>query len=252
MNKFIMPLLVIAAVAAAVYFFAMKGSAGPLTEALKLEVAGDYSRAMTFYVKALTNATTAKPRPSKAQAIASSPAVWQKELNDYLSWLISDKPAPPRSLSTVTEALDRCGKHVENYTTIAEMQDVKATLGEYQKSWNSIFYPEGKTPPESQETLIEKAIDTSLSIISIIGNASYSYEGWLINRATGKRMEFSVYNEGAFSLLAMPGSYDLLVTAKATFPNGQIWTSPASVLSLALPDSTLLMSIKLKTDVKRR
>jgi hypothetical protein len=252
MNKIIMPLLVIVAVAAAVYFFGFKESSDPLSEAIKLEVTGDYSHAMTLYITALIGMTDARSLPSKAQSMATASGVWIKELDKYLSWLISAKPVPSRSLPTVTEAIDRCGKHVENYNTIAELRDKKATLGDYQKEWNAIFYPAGKAPPEAQETLIEKAIDTSISIVTLTGNANYRYEGWMVNRATGKRMDFSVYNDGRFSLLAAPGSYYLLVTGTVTFPSGQTWMSPASVLSVTLPDSTLLLSIKLKTDVRRR
>ena len=252
MNKIIVPLLIIAAVAASVYFFAFKGASDPLSEGLKLEVSGTYSSAMPLYVKALLEQTDFKPLPTKSQAMTLAPAAWVKELDGYLSWLITPKLSSSASLCTAIEAIDRCFKHVENCNTAAEAPVKKALLGDYQKLWNAMFYPEGKIPPEKQELVIESAIDTGISIITFFGNASYSYEGSLINRATGKRSDFIVYTEGQCSLLAPAGNYELIVTGKAKFGSGQMWISPVSVLQMTVPDSASLVSITFKTDVKRR
>jgi len=252
LNKVIVPLLIVAAVGVAVYFFALKSSSEPLSEAIKLEVCGKYTQAMPFYVKALLSLSEIKAFPTKAQAMTLSPDAWIKELDGYLSWLVAVKSSPPASLSTVTDAIDRCVKHVENYNSASQTAVKKALLGDYQKLWNAMFYPEGKTPPDKQEMVIEKAIDTAMSIITFIGNATYSYEGSIVNRQTGKRADFVVYTEGRYSLLAPPGNYVLVVTGKATFGSGQQWLSPVSVLQLAVPGSASLVSITLKTDIKRR
>ena len=252
MNKIIVPLLVIAGVIFAVYFFGVKGSLEPLSEAVKLENSGNYSRALDLYISALTAMADNRSLPSKSQAMASSPDAWKKELDTYLTWLIAPKSYPSSSFQTAADAIDRCGKHVETANSISEMKIVKATLPDYQKAWNAIFFPAGKAAPESQETVIEKAIDTSVSILTLIGNTSYRYEGCVINRMTEKRMDFSVYNDGRFSLLAPPGNYFLFVTGKAVFPNGQVWISGVSALQLTVPDSTSLLTVKLKTDVKRQ
>ena len=252
MIKNIISLLVlIGIVAAAVYVFSYKKSSGPYFEAVKQEQAGNYPLAISLYISALTGMTDVHPLPSKSQGMASPPETWIKELNTYTDWLLMT-PTPSKRLPAVADAIERVGKHIENQNYFIELSIKKATIEEYGKTWNGIFYPEGKAPPSGQQSLLEKAMDTSISILTMIGNPSYQYNGKAINRATGKCQDFTVFNDGQFSLLMPPGNYYLIVTSKATFPSGQMWMSPANALTLTVPDLTSLLSMKLKTDIKRR
>jgi hypothetical protein len=251
MKNLIIPLLVVAGVVAGVYLYGFKKTSEPRQEALKQERAGNFPLAMSLNITALAGMTDSRPLPSKAQGMASSQENWIKELHGYVGWL-SARASVDKRLPPVMEAIDRLGKNIENQNNLVDVSVKKATMEEYQKKWNDIFYPAGKAPPSGQQALVEKAMDTAISILTLIGNSSYRYDGKAVNRASGKSQDFTVYNEGQSSLLLPPGNYYLIVTSKAMFQGGQTWVSPANVIGLTVPDSTLLISGKLITDIRRR
>jgi hypothetical protein len=218
---------------------------------LRQEQAGNYPLALSHYIASLAGMVDARPLPSKAQGMASAPESWLKELDAYINWL-SFPSARPQQLPAVIDGISRVGKHIENQHSIIESPPKKTTIDDYTKAWNSIFYPEGKTPPPGQRSIIEKAREGSFSILTLVGNMSYQYEGKAVNRTTGKSHDFIVFNEGQFSLLAAPGNYYLIVTGKAKFQSGQVWVSPANVLAITIPDTASLVTVRLSTEVKRR
>jgi hypothetical protein len=251
MKTIIISLLALAGIGIGVYFFSYKKGSEPYLEALKQEQAGNFPLAMSHYISALMATTDVRPPPSKSQAMASSSEAWIRELTSYITWLLTVK-APSKRLSDIMNSIERVGKNIENQNNIVDVSVKKAAVEEYQKKWNAIFFPEGKMPPSSQQQVIEKAMDTAVSILTLIGNTNYRYDGKAVNRATGKCLEFTVFNEGQFSFLIPPGTYYLIVTSKASFQGGQMWVSPANVITLAVPDSTSLISGKLITDIRRR
>jgi hypothetical protein len=251
MKKIILPLLAVGVIGIAIYIMGYKKNSEPYFEALKQEKAGNNSQAIALYISTLTSMINSHPLPSKAQGLASSPEIWIKELNSYIDWL-TVKGVLPDKLQTIIDAVDRTGKDAEPQNFFVEFSRKKATIEEYSKQWNSIFYPEGKIPPAGQQRILEKAMDTSVSILTLIGNSSYQYDGKAINLATGKGVDFTVYNNGQFSFLISPGNYYLIVSSQAKFPSGQIWKSQTNALRITVPDSTLLFSMKLKTEIKRR
>jgi hypothetical protein len=231
--------------------FGVKKTVESYSKAVNQEQAGNYPLALSLYVSSLMGMTDSRPMPSKAQGMESPPKTWVKELKNYVDWLSTAPPTPER-LPIVVDAITRVEKHIENQNYFTDLSLQKAPVQDYAKKWNSIFYPEGKTPPPDQQPILEAAMAASISILTMIGNASYRYDGKAINRATGKCIDFTIFNEGQFSLLAPPGNYYLIITSKATFPSGQVWISSTNALTIAIPDSTSLLSIKLNTEVKRR
>ncbi len=251
MRTIIISLLAVAGIAVGVYFFSYKKTSEPYFEALKQEQAGNFPLALSLNISALMSLTDQHPIPGKAQAMASSPEAWIKELTSYLSWLT--KPAaPPQKFTDILNSIDRVGKNIENQNNLVELAVKKASGEDYQKTWNAIFFPAGKAPPSGQQLIQKKAMDASVSILTLIGNPNYRYDGKAVNRATGKSLDFTVFNEGQFSLLTPPGTYYLIVTSKASFQGGQAWVSPANVITIAVPDSASLLSGKLITDIRRR
>lgn len=252
MKKISIYFLVVACVFVTVLIVVSKKSSEALTNARNQENAGNFQQALSSYLSALTQITDTRPVPSKTKAVATVPETWKKELDSYLSWLLIAKNARSNNFQTVIEAIDRCAQHVERQNSILDMSIKKASLQDYQRLWKNIFFPEGIELPENQLLLIQKAMDIGVSIFSLSGNASYRYEGGIVNCATGKRTDFQVYNEGQCSLLLMPGTYYVLVTSKAVFSSGKVWVSTQDVLKLIVPDATSLISAKLKTELKRR
>jgi hypothetical protein len=252
MKKIIIGILIISALASAGYYLVSKRQSKSLSEAVALENSGNYSKALEIYISALKSIADFKDQPNKAMAMTASPDTWKKELDNYLAWLINAKNFQTDYLQNITGAIDRCRKHVVNPNEIEKIESNKVQLADYQKAWNAVFYPTGKTPPEIQEQVIEKAIDTSVSILTLLGNANYRYDGFIVNLSTGKKVDFSVFNDGSASLLTTPGNYLLIVTGKAAFPGGKVWVSPQGAFFFSAPDTTSLISIKLKTDVRRK
>ena len=251
MKKIIISLLATAGIAITAISTGCNEIRDPYPEGLRQEQAGNYPLALSNYIASLTGMTDSRPLPSKAEGMASTPERWLKELNAYIDWLTSSAGRPKR-FPVVVDAIGRIGERVENQHYITESPRGAITIGDYTKVWNSIFYPEGKTPPSGQQSIIEKAMNASVSILTLVGNISYQYDGKVINRTTGKSLDFTVFNEGQFSLPITPGSYYLIVTGKAKFQLGQVWVSPANVLTITVPDSTSLLTVRLNTEVKRR
>jgi hypothetical protein len=251
MNKTVLSLLAIAGTIACIVGSGCGKINDPYSEALRQEQAGNYPLALSQYVASLMGMTDARPIPSKAQGMASTPEIWVKELEAYVDWL-STPAGRPKRLPAVIDAIGRVGKHIDKQHSIIELPRKKTSPDDYAKGWNSIFYPEGKTPPPGQQPIIKKAMDTSISILTMVGNMSYQYEGKAVNCKTGKSLDFTVFNEGQFSLLTPPGNYYLIVTGKAKFQSGQVWVSPANVLAITVPDSASIITVRLATDVKRR
>jgi len=252
MKKVILAFLVIACIIAAVVVVVSEKSSGPLNTARNLENAGNFQQALSSYLLSLSQLTDARPVPSKTQAVATAAETWKKELDNYLSWLLTAKGARSYNLQAVIEAIDRCAKQVDHQNNIYDVSIKKAALEDYQRLWKGIFFPEGVEMPGNQLPLIQRAVDNGVSIVSLSGNTSYRYEGVFVNCATGKRTDFQVYNDGQSSCLAAPGNYYVLITAKAVFESGKVWVSPQDVLTLTVPDSASLISAKLKTTIKRR
>jgi hypothetical protein len=252
MKKVIIAILVIACIIGTVLIVVSKKSSDPLNNARTLENAGNFPQALSSYLLALSQMTDTRPVPSKTKAVATPPETWKKELDNYLSWLMIAKSNRSNNFQTVIEAIDRCVKQADHQNSIIDVSIKKAALQDYQRLWKTIFFPEGMELPENQLLLIQKAMDNGVSMVSLSGNSSYRYEGGFVNCATGKRTDFQVYTEGLSSLLLTPGSYYALITAKAVFPSGKVWVSPQDVVTLTVPDSTSMISAKLKTDIKRR
>ena len=252
MKKVFISFLVIACIVCAVLVAVSKKASEPLNNARKLENSGDFFHALSSYLSALSQMTDARPVPSKTKAIATTPETWKKELDDYISWLLIQKNAQSNDFQSVIAAIDRCAKQVDRQNSIYNISIKKASLPDYRRLWKDLFFPNGMELPDNQLPLIQKAMDIGVSIITFSGNASYRYEGGIVNCATGKRTDFTVYNDGQCSLLLMPGTYYALVIAKAVFASGKVWTSPQDVLTLTVPDSTSLISAQMKTDLKHR
>jgi hypothetical protein len=232
-------------------FFFLPKNFGTLSRCIETGAGRQFPLAMSLDISALMSVTDQHSLPSKAQAMASSPEAWIRELTSYLTWLTATA-APSKKLADILSSIERVGKNIENKNNLVEVSVKKATVEDYQKKWTSIFFPEGKTPPSGQQQVIEKAMDTSVSILTLIGNPNYRYDGKAVNRTTGKTLDFTVFSEGQFSFLIPQGNYYLIVTSKASFQGGQTWVSPANVIALAVPDSTSLLSGKLITDIRRR
>jgi hypothetical protein len=252
MKSVFISILAIVCVSAAILVFLSKKSSEPFDLAVKEENAGNFSMAFSQYMASLLRVTDPRPIPDKALAMASKPDAWRQRLDDYLSWLLSTKDAASPVLQTAMQAVERCNKSVGHVNDVYDLSIKKATLDEYRRLWKSIFFPEGMQLPENQQALIQKAVDNAVSIISLTGNVNYRYEGGFIHCVSGKRIDFKVFNDGNASVLLAPGTYFLTLTGKAVFPSGKTWTSPQEALQIVIPESASIISMKLKTDIKRR
>jgi hypothetical protein len=252
MKKIIFPAILLAVVCTAGYFLGFFKPADSIKDAARAEASGNFSRALSIYLKEMVSHSDLRQPPPKAMAVTASADVWIKELDKYLVWLTDTMSSGSDFLRNITESIDRCRKQVSSMVSATDCSGKMAIRDDYVKNWNAVFYPDGKTPPESQAAEIDKAVNYGVSILNISGNSNYRYEGSVVNLKSGKRIEFTVFNEGCASMIIPPGSYYLIITAKATFTGGKEWISPVSALSFSAPDSASLLSMKLRTDISRQ
>ena len=224
-----------------------------------LENSGQYDSAMSAYASALIGKTEGKTFPSiPDKSMASNlkrshlnPQTWQKPIAEIVDWLNVDKKASGE-VTQVLEALARCEQKVIYKNYIFEIKMNKVKLDQYTMIWRQMFCPESSL----QTGLIEKAFSQSVVIMTLTGNATYSYDANFINAASGKRINVPVDFDKPSPFLITPGSYCLLLKSKTLFKHGfqteKDWISNTEAVSFTVPDSVNVISAMLRTEVERK
>ena len=222
-------------------------------KAERLAASGNCDKAISTYAAAVTSMTDSRTVPyvpDRVQALNLNPQTWQKPIAGFVEWAVAYK-AMPANLAAALDAMDRCTTSVMHENFIYGVTAKKAGLDEYRSAWEDALCPEKASGGSVSVPAIEKAFSSGLSLMSIKGNSNYSYDVRLINRENGKQTNAAVACDKVASFPMKPGRYTVVVSSKTLFHGGQEWLSAKETVPFVVPDSTMVITAYLKTEVHR-
>ena len=234
--------------------FTGRMASSDIKRAARLAASGNCDKAVSTYAAAVTSMTDSRSVPyvpDRVQALNLNPQTWQKPIAELVGWTVAYK-AMPVNLAAALDAMDRCTTSVMHENFIYGVTAKKVGLDEYRSSWEDVLCPEKASGGSVSVPAIEKAFASGLSLMSIKGNSTYSYDVRLINRENGKQTNAAVDCDKVASFPIKPGRYAVVVSSKTLFHGGQGWLSAKEVVPFVVPDSTMVITAYLKTEVHRQ
>jgi hypothetical protein len=224
-----------------------------IKQAARQAASGDCDKAVSSYagaVIAMTDSRNVPYVPDRAQAMNLNPQTWQKPIAELVKWGTADKSMPP-NLTEALNAMDRCTTSVIHENFIFGVTTKKAGLEEYTSAWEDLLCPEKASGGSVSVPAIESAFSSGLTLMSIKGNSTYSYDVHLINRENGKQTNAAVDCDKVVSFPIKPGQYAVVISSKTLFQGGQGWLSGKEAIPFTIPDSATIVSVMLRTEVHR-
>jgi hypothetical protein len=223
----------------------------PCQTARTAENRGMFDKAQQAYAELLVASAQPRALPDRSQVPTLKPEQFLEQVGGFVDW-IRAVPTPPDSLVRLAlDGLERCSSSVKQMTFPTLPVPKPLALPDYRELWHTAFFPEFVPLHDIQGPLIGTCHGQALSFVRVTARKSYSYEGLLVECESGKAVAVSIYYEGSLLIPARPGRHLLVVRAKTQFASGSTWTSPYSVISLQIPDATVLFPFTLNTTVER-
>jgi hypothetical protein len=235
-------------------FLLMRNSASPhIKKAAQFAAEGNCDKAVSNFASAVIK--LAEPRnvpyvPGRVQAQNLNPRTWEKPLADFVEWINTDKIVPPH-LAAVLDEIDRCTTGVVHENSMYDIKMKKASLDGYKAFWEDVFSPEKAAGGPGRSPVIEKAFAGGLAVMSLSGNAIYSYDLHFIDRKSGKQTNVTVDCSQTVSFPVKPGQYIIVASSKTMFRGGQEWISGKEAFSFSVPDSANIITALLRTENHR-
>jgi len=210
-----------------------------------------FDKAQQAYAEML--AASAQPRsfPDRNQVPNLTPEQFLEQVGGFVDWIRAAPTPPDSSVRLAMEGLERCSSNVKQITFSTLPVPKPLTLDDYRELWHTSFFPDFVPLHEAQDPLIQTCHGQPVPFVRITARKSYSYEGFLVQRETGRAVAVSIYYEGSAFIPVRPGRHLLVIRAKTQFASGSTWTSPYSVISLQVPDKAVLYPFTLNTTVER-
>jgi hypothetical protein len=224
-----------------------------IKRAARLAASGNCDKAVSGYATAVISMTDSRSVPyvpDRAQALNLNPQTWQKPVAELVDWAVSYK-AMPANLAAALDAMDRCTTSVLHENFIYGVKMSKVGLDGYKSAWEDMLCPEKASGGSVAVPAIDKAFSSGLSLMSVAGNSIYSYNVHLINRESGKQTNAAVDCDKVVSFPIKPGRYTVVVESKTMFQKGQAWLSGKEAVPFTIPDSAVIVSVMLRTEVHR-
>jgi hypothetical protein len=222
-------------------------------KAARLAAGGNCDKAVSSYAAVITSMTDSRSVPyvpNRTQALNLNPQTWQKPIAEFVDWAIAYK-SMPANLASALDAMDHCTTSVMHENSIYALASKRVGLDDYRAAWEDALCPEKASGGAVSAPAIEHAFSSGLSLMSIKGNSTYSYDVRLINRENGKQTNAAVGCDEVASFPVKPGRYAVVVSSRTLFHGGQEWRSQKEAIPLAVPDSTMVITVYLKTEVRR-
>jgi hypothetical protein len=234
--------------------FTGRMASSDIKRAERLAASGNCDKAVSSYAAAVASMTDSRAVPyvpDRVQAMNLNPQTWQKPIAELVEWTIAYK-AMPANLAAALDAMDHCTTSVMHENFIYSVTAKRVGLDEYRSVWENVLCPEKASGGSVSVPAIERAFSSGLSLMSITGNSTYSYDVRLINRETGKQTNAAVDCDKVSSFPIKPGRYAAVVSSRTLFHGGQEWRSAKEVVPFIVPDSTMVITAYLRTEVHRQ
>jgi len=231
------------------------GAQGKLDSAKSAENSGKYREAAALYAEIALKTAPAHTLPDAQKGKIVQPALWQGEIEKYMTWL-TDASAPfGGTLKTALEGLDRCAPQFEaDNSALTHEPKSLDSLPAFTAQWNTAFNP---PPPNTidWETIVKKAFNQKFSILQLSAPINYTYEVNIVSRKTSRRITFTLYpatpDVKSQILAPLPqGEYTVIVKSSVDFQKGQYWNSDYTTFPVITVTGTpSLIAMDLKTRV---
>jgi hypothetical protein len=249
--------IVLAAVLVVVAAGALLGlrlkTAADVNAAGSFEAKGDYHAALSRYANALDRAIPSLRVPDVNRSKVLSPASWKKEMEEYAAWLqgSSSGKIDLARRNAVLDAVKRTAARVNEDNFTGTVADTAITVEQFAALWNRAYFARGVTADSSHAPLAASCFGRGLSIVRISALTSFTYDISLVDTVANRRTVFTVYPEGAAFVLAAPGSHLLICRSSYQPEPGKIWRSAPTMIPLAVPAASSLVSFTIQTRVVR-
>lgn len=226
-------------------------SKNPLEKAQNAEQQGNYAGALQLYAGVLQSQTKTFTLPDKIKSQFIAAAAWEKEVAAY-SGAIAATTTPTKLLAEIGTAIARCSTHVRRQNAIYKPKVEPLTEAEFQKKWLELFVPPGSTASATIRKLGATAFSRKLSIVTIISEGTYTYDGVLLSNGFAAATRYSLKPENTLYLLAAPGIALLSCRSEVAFNQGELWRSPVELMQIEVPAEPGLVTVKLHTQVWKK
>ncbi|NLE00817.1 MAG: hypothetical protein GX640_13190 [Fibrobacter sp.] len=222
-----------------------------LKKAADAEVTGKFDVALATYGDILLKVTPATDIPNVNRSKILDALTWKKELEKYTIFLGTKPQNLSKEYPVILEGLSRCSNHVTPDNFMTSIKQTPYTEENYRADWYKAFFAPSVTVDSNQISLISANFMRNMSFVKINSGKNYTYDLWLINKATGVRQNAVLYPENSVQFLASPGEYLLLCKGMVKFPSGGIWRSNYTLFTLNIPEKTSVLSAGVYTKVAR-
>lgn len=253
-SKSVLPVVALFTVFAA---FGCKNPQDKLNAATTAENSGNYREAASLYAALVIETAPAHKLPDAQKGKIMQPALWQSELEKYVTWLTEPSAPLSGTLKTALDGLDRCTTRFDADNTAQPPQTKPLdSLPAFTTQWNTAFNP---PPPNTIDwaAVVKTAFNKKFSILQLSAPVSYAYEISIVSRKTSRRITLtlppSTPDTKSKMLAPLPeGEYTMIVQSTVDFQKGQHWSSDYTAFPIAVGGTPSLITMDFKTKIARK
>lgn len=252
MKKHLMfPVVIFVAASIAVVSFCCSADS---SRAAKAEQHGKYLEAQQLYIQEILKLTEPMAYPQKEAAVTASEGEWKQVIERYMAWINFSVTDTRQEYTKALSGILRCSSFVEqeNFVTLHQPKALDRDL--LAKQWNEAFVRSRMVDLKEQQSLIDRALQDSMSVLRIRALNGYIYKLKLLDGLTGKRVDFILYPNNTIIFLVKPRNYYLICGSEVQYTDGlkgKTWNSSENVIALSIASQPTLQWLTLKTQVRR-
>jgi len=232
-------------------FFISCDQSGNLKKASKAEMVGNYDEALKIFTETLLKIAPSTETPDAYRSKFADLALWKKEIERYIIWLHTPAERLDKDFKSILEGTERCASKVNTENSLIKIQTTTYSADQFISDWKGVFFDPLVKADAAFASISEKSYNDNFSIFTITAPKNYNYEISLINRNTGKKISFNLYQESSRSVLVVPGDYFFICRSTITFQTNQVWYSKYSIIPLNFPQQASKITAQLRTSVAK-
>ena len=206
---------------------------------------------MSFDILAATASKKIPAIPDPIQAANLNASVLQKPLEYIVDWQVSHK-SPSSKFKKIAGSIYQCTTCIVPQNSLTSTQEKELSQDEYTANLTQYFCPEKQGGVLDSSATMKKAFANTLSLLTLVGNTTYSYSVSVVNIATGCRLDATVEQDKRVSLPICAVANVVIVSSKTLFKGSQGWQSHKEILHVIVPDVVSDITTYLKTEVYRK
>lgn len=224
---------------------------GNLKKANKAELVGNYDEALKIFTETLLKIAPSSETPDAYRSKFADLALWKKEIEKHIISLHTPAEQLNKDFKSFLEGAERCASKVHTENSLVKIQTTTYSAEQFGSDWKGVFFDPLVQVDAAFASISEKNYNDNFSIFTVTAPKNYNYEVSLINRITGKKIAFTLYQESSRSVLVVPGDYLFICRSTITFQTNQVWYSKYSIIPLNFPQQASKVTAQLRTSVAK-